>query len=259
MKKLIVLVVLVIATLLPAPAGAARTRVRTAAPNLSCVVNGAAETRPWNLPYGRAVAIRSVDWDPNVSWPAWYIDDSSYRRAVDGNFRGSTDAIILWAACKWRLDPDVLRAVAAVESWWDATTLGDGGESKGLFQVKGSAVGHVGTFPAAWVSSAWNADYYAATLRACLDGHVAYWRDHASELRRPYTLNDVWGCVEVWYTGMGPTSWSEWYSARVQEYLAQRRWLAADFTAWQGWNAWCASVPTETAAGYVNCTTGLGS
>jgi soluble lytic murein transglycosylase-like protein len=35
---------------------------------------------------------------------------------VTGNFRGTTDEIIRWAAWKWGIDEDLLRAVAARES-----------------------------------------------------------------------------------------------------------------------------------------------
>ncbi|HEV2069992.1 MAG TPA: hypothetical protein VGR26_09375, partial [Acidimicrobiales bacterium] len=44
--------------------------------------------------------------------PAWYKDK------VTGNFTGTTDEIIQWAAHKWGIDEDVFRAVAVQESWW---------------------------------------------------------------------------------------------------------------------------------------------
>ena len=40
-----------------------------------------------------------------------------YRR-VTGNFTGTTDEIIQWAACKWGIDEDIVRAQMAKESWW---------------------------------------------------------------------------------------------------------------------------------------------
>ena len=42
-----------------------------------------------------------------------------------GNFTGSTDDIIQWAACKWGFDEDTLRAQVAKESYWTQTNLGD--------------------------------------------------------------------------------------------------------------------------------------
>jgi hypothetical protein len=55
---------------------------------------------------------------------------------VTGHFTGTTDEVIQWAARKWGLKPDLLRAVATVESWWRMSTVGDNGDSFGLFQVR---------------------------------------------------------------------------------------------------------------------------
>ena len=48
-----------------------------------------------------------------------------YFGRVTGNFVGTTDEIIQWAACKWGLDEDVVRAQTAKESWWFQRTAGD--------------------------------------------------------------------------------------------------------------------------------------
>ncbi len=37
---------------------------------------------------------------------------------VTGHFSGTTDEILQWAACKWGIDEDIVRAQAAIESWW---------------------------------------------------------------------------------------------------------------------------------------------
>ena len=37
---------------------------------------------------------------------------------VDGNFTGTTDEILQWGACKWGFDEDLVRAMAADETWW---------------------------------------------------------------------------------------------------------------------------------------------
>ena len=44
---------------------------------------------------------------------------------MTGNFTGTTDEIIQWAACKWGIDEDLVRAQIAVESWWDQRAGGD--------------------------------------------------------------------------------------------------------------------------------------
>lgn len=35
-----------------------------------------------------------------------------YKKYVDGNYRGTTDEIIQWAAAKWGLNTNLMRAVA---------------------------------------------------------------------------------------------------------------------------------------------------
>ena len=55
---------------------------------------------------------------------------------VNGRYKGTTDNIIEWAAYKWCLDQEVLRAVAVVESWWEMSVVGDNGDPFGLYQVR---------------------------------------------------------------------------------------------------------------------------
>ena len=50
---------------------------------------------------------------------------STFRGRVDGNYTGTTDEILQWVACKWGIDPDVVRAQAAKESYWTMSTKGD--------------------------------------------------------------------------------------------------------------------------------------
>ena len=44
---------------------------------------------------------------------------------VTGNFTGSTDMILRWAACKWGVDEDVARAQAYEESSWVQSLAAD--------------------------------------------------------------------------------------------------------------------------------------
>ena len=46
------------------------------------------------------------------------VDSADVRRGSTGNFTGTTDEIIQWAACKWGFDEDTLRAQVAKESYW---------------------------------------------------------------------------------------------------------------------------------------------
>jgi hypothetical protein len=48
----------------------------------------------------------------SLRWDDWLLP------RVDGQFIGTTDEIIQWAACKWGLPDDLLRAVATRESTW---------------------------------------------------------------------------------------------------------------------------------------------
>ena len=67
----------------------------------------------------------------NPLWDTWLLP------RVDGRFTGTTDEILQWAACKWGLPDNLIRADAAVESTWfqylhfpgDAGTGGGGGGS----------------------------------------------------------------------------------------------------------------------------------
>ena len=93
--------------------------------------------------------------------------DMPYARYVTGHYKGTTDDIIEWAAYKWGLPEDVLRAVAVTESWWHMDMLGDAGDSFGIFQVRRP---YHCCLPFMRDSTAFNADYYGGIIRAYFDG-----------------------------------------------------------------------------------------
>ena len=97
-----------------------------------------------------------------------------YKRRVTGRFRGTTDEIIQWAAAKHGIDPDVMRAVAVVESYWRMTTVGDDGDSFGLYQIRRP---YHCCAAYARRSTAFNADYYGAIIRAYYDGRMPWLND----------------------------------------------------------------------------------
>jgi len=71
-----------------------------------------------------------------VDWTLW----RAKRDQVTGNFAGTTTEIIQWAACKWGIDEDTIRA-AVMESYWHMSDLGDvcgppGEASYGLLKIK---------------------------------------------------------------------------------------------------------------------------
>ncbi len=55
---------------------------------------------------------------------------------VTGRFSGTTGEIIEWAAHKWDIDPELLKAQAVAESSWRQDKVGDGGRSFGVMQIK---------------------------------------------------------------------------------------------------------------------------
>jgi hypothetical protein len=147
----------------------------------------------------------------------------AYKRRITGAYAGTTDEIIQWAARKWGFSPDVFRAVAVVESWWKMSTVGDGGQSFGLMQVKR---GHHCCFPATRRSTAFNLDYYGAWLRAVYDGRRR-WLNHVERGER-YRRGDLWGSVGTWYSGRWHLGSGE-YIQRVKEVIRQRVWRRAGF------------------------------
>lgn len=145
--------------------------------------------------------------------------DMVYRRNVTGRYRGTTDEIIQWAARKWGFDPNLFRAVATVESYWKMSTVGDGGLSFGLFQLKRT---HHCCFPLSARYSAFNADYYGAILRSYYDGRQTWLND--VERGERYRAGDLWGSVGSWYAGRWRTAPALDYIRKVQRALRDEPW-----------------------------------
>ena len=175
--------------------------------------------------------------------------DTEIAVRVTGNFSGTTDMILQWAACKWGIDEDIVRAQAAIESWSRQSAKGDWGtdpdrcppghgpgvddpnrpdqcpESWGLLQAR---------FPyerSAWPgiadSTAFNADTAYAIWRACFEGYEV-WLNQVPR-GRDYAPGDVWGCVGRWYAGRWHTPEAEVYINKVKSYLDRRIWESPDF------------------------------
>ena len=147
--------------------------------------------------------------------------DMPYARYVNGRFRGTTDEIIQWAAYKWGFRPNVLRAVATVESWWHQSAVGDNGDSFGLFQVRRPY--HCwDACNIARNSTAFNADYYGGILRAYFDGKMEWL--NTVERGRQYRPGDLWGSVGAWFAGRWWTDPAKQYVHVVRERLRERTW-----------------------------------
>jgi hypothetical protein len=146
------------------------------------------------------------------------------RRWVTGNLRGTTDEVIQWAAHKWGFHPDLLRAVATVESWWRMSAVGDGGDSFGLFQMRRP---YHCCLPLMSGASAFNADYYGGILRAYYDGKQGWL--NTVERGRDYRAGDLWGSVGAWFSARWHWGGADAYAARVRQHLRDRTWRAPAF------------------------------
>lgn len=166
---------------------------------------------------------------------------------VDGNFTGTSQQILRWAACKWGIDEDVVYAQAAKESWWRQTTLGDWGsdptqcapghglgadgrpgecpQSFGILQNRYATARS--SWPGIGTSTAMSADAAYATWRACFEGYEHWLND--VDRGGPYGAGDAWGCVGRWYAGRWHTALADEYIAGVQDYIRQRIWEHGDF------------------------------
>jgi hypothetical protein len=174
----------------------------------------------------------SIPWGP---WATSQLGKWGYLKYVDGHFTGTTDEILEWAAHKWGLDEDWVKAEAVRESSWLQSTVGDNGESYGILQVKalqgGPANSGWGGYPYTQQSTALDADFLCAYLRAVYDGHKPvswYGGQTVAQIAAVHGWQYVmWGAVGSWFSGQW--GWSnaagEGYISRVQASLASQAWL----------------------------------
>ncbi len=148
------------------------------------------------LAYYASDGYRSSEMDPPYTW----------MKLVDGQYTGTTEMIIRWAACKWGMDEDMIRAQATAEhgSWiqWNA----GGDERKAMNQCQAGNnpdhnstnlwgylisnacyqswsiwqtkvvysspnIGAWTTWPAINESTAFAVDYRYASQRSCMNGN----------------------------------------------------------------------------------------
>jgi hypothetical protein len=150
--------------------------------------------------------------------------DMPNQSYVTGDYTGTTDEILQWAAAKWGFSVRLFRAVSAVETWWHQSFVGDNGDSFGLFQVR---VPYHCCLPFIRTSTAFNADYYGAILRAYFDGEQGWLND--VEHGRSYHAGDLWGSVGVWASGRWHMGTSDNYVQMVKQRVADQIWRTPDF------------------------------
>jgi hypothetical protein len=188
------------------------------------VIRSPFEPRPANTAANQRVPTAAELQSYRSQAPDW-TRCSGYPDHVTGAFTGTTDEILQWAAWKWGLDADLLRAVAAIESWWNQGFVGDGGQSQGLMQIQASSF--PGTAPLSGQATAFNVDVYGATIRSYYDG-CATWLNTVTDGRQ-YAVGDLWGSVGAWYAGRWHTDAAELYIARVMQAEANRVWMSPEF------------------------------
>jgi hypothetical protein len=180
-----------------------------------------------------------------------------YLRYVDGQdglHDPSTDDLIQWAAHKWGIPENWLRAEYVEESYWNGFMLGDldtvaGSwvpsypsqarvsddqvyESMGLAQVRWAPNGSVdpGAEPLRWESTAFNIDYQAAMVRFYYDnpgGTRSEWGDKSYEPCQEWESIGGWNSPYPWHN-----SEQQLYIGEVQHWLSARQWLSSSFINW---------------------------
>jgi autotransporter family porin len=166
-------------------------------------------------------------------------------RRINGDFTGTTIDILRWAACKWGINQDIVFAQAAVESWWQQSTLGgwttdrancppgiklDQAGKPGQCPVTYGILQNTyvpGNWPAIARSTAMNADAAYATWRACYDGYEIWL--NSMPRGGQYHKGDVWGCVGRWFSGQWLNPPALGYIAQVKQYMRDKIWLKPSF------------------------------
>ena len=181
-----------------------------------------------------------------------------YLRYVDGRDRlhdPSTDDLIQWAAHKWGIPENWLRAEYVLESYWSSYQLGDLEtvsrtdyeryplqarvpgqlqvyQSLGITQVRWAPSGQVGagTEPLRWESMAFNIDYQAAMVRFFYDnpgGARTVWGDPT------YRPCEKWNSIGGWFASYPwHSSGQANYIGEVQRDVADTAWRSASFLSW---------------------------
>jgi hypothetical protein len=182
-----------------------------------------------------------------------------YFRYVDGRdglTDPTTDELIQWAAHKWGIPENWLRAEYVQESYWNIYQLGDQepaasqaqyneypyqarvpGEldvyqSLGITQVRWAPDGSVGVGaePLRWESEAFNIDYQASIVRLYFDdpdGARSAWGD------KTYQPCQEWNSIGGWFNSYPWLNAGQAaYIKDVQHLLAIRAWRSSDFLSW---------------------------
>ncbi len=178
---------------------------------------------------------------------------------ADGAFAASTDMLIRWAACKWGIDEDTIRAQAETESGgWHANAPGDKKTSQSLcvqpaypqlkiwnttvqlingqgvpcanccYQSWGLTQNKLYYEPTAWPmaanSTAFTLDLTYATERSCMNGNFATYFASAQQQPNTYAADIASGNVQrILWGCVGQHFSGGWYDPGAQTYIAEVR------------------------------------
>jgi hypothetical protein len=208
------------------------------------------EPRPGNAAYNHRkpthLSLRRINPADRAYSPRW---NPYILGRVTGDFTGTTDEIFQWAAVKWGLPDNLIRAIAYMESTWHQSNYGDFVNDRAHcpsgYRTLPCPVtfGIVGTKSTSWPGIfPWNRDSTAAAvdvlggwLRGCYEGWVWWLRDHGNRSHGVYHGGDLWGCVGAWFSGnwldgsAGQPGTGENYIHRAQYWYKARPWLRPGF------------------------------
>lgn len=165
----------------------------------------------------------------------------------DGLAHPSTDDLFQWAAHKWGIPEDWIRALAVYESWWRQGAHGDLSlvprrtydqfpaqarsthrrvfEEMGITQIKWLPNQSInrGTGTLRWRSTAFALDYMGATIRFYYDGDCR-------GCGAGYSAGQEWASIAAWHS---PKPWNNAaarsYVAALKAILAARTWTTPAF------------------------------
>jgi len=213
------------------------------------------EVRPGNIPYNLYVPTKRqlrafyTAKDHAHHTPIWNNPLNRYVTGQSHLTNPTTDMLIQWAAHKWGIPEDTLRAVAQQETWWAQDEPGDIEkipaswwpkypsqahitgthkrvyESMGIMQIRWRPNGTagVGTEPLRWQSTAFNIDYASAMLRYYFDGYC-------NKCGRGYKRGQAWASIGAYNQ---PTPWgnskAKAYIGRIKLRLSVKLWLSPWF------------------------------
>ena len=189
--------------------------------------------------------VRNPAGQTSVAFNHWnaYVDGRSSLR------QPSTDDLIQWAAHKWGIPEDWIRAQVALESWWEMDLNGDLAQlptewhrmypawahstngpnstytSVGIAQIKWTPDNafNPGARYLRYKSTAFSLDYMAAEIRYYYDGDARW-------LGPNYHAGNQWLSMAAWNS---PAPWNNskqrWYVSVVQRDLQSRPWTSPSF------------------------------